>query len=157
VRELLSVAAPAHRTSSQPFAVRAVLPEFFDCETRAALSNAHLPSDSQCTQTTHSSHAVYSSPIPARAQVNFVDGRIRGRIRLPNVDLVGWITLAQPSHGWQWAELAPAEAEKQPPPLTRSGYAELYHLVSELVKLDMLNSDQVRVGSHARAHTHRTV
>jgi hypothetical protein len=89
---------------------------------------------------------VYSSPIPPRAQVNFVDGRIRGRIRLPNVDLVGWITLAQPSHGWQWAELAPAEAEKQPPPLTRSDYAELYHLVSELVKLDMLSGDQVRVG-----------
>ena len=98
---------------------------------------------------------VCSSPIPPRAQVNFVDGRIRGRIRLPNVDLVGWITLAQPSHGWQWAELAPAEAEKQPPPLTRSDYAELYHLVSELVKLDMLNGDQVRAHSPDRLATVR--
>ena len=51
-------AAPAHRTLWQPFPMRAVQSEFIDCETRAAFSNAHLPSNSQCTQTTHSSHAV---------------------------------------------------------------------------------------------------
>ena len=56
-RELLRL-APAHRTSWQPFPMRAVQSELIDCETRAALSSAHLPSNSQCTQTTHSSHAV---------------------------------------------------------------------------------------------------
>ncbi len=44
--------------------------------------------------------------VPCCAQVKFVDGRVRGRIRLP---FKGWISLAQPSHGWQWAELAPPD------------------------------------------------